>query len=208
MCGLKHKITRLAWQFQKSHPVWVCGLKLSFVERLCDSPCHTLYGCVDWNSNHHIKTDVKTESHPVWVCGLKPSPLAMLRAGEASHPVWVCGLKPCLICCDCRPYRVTPCMGVWIETAILRCNKWRSPGHTLYGCVDWNIKLRKQMAEAKGHTLYGCVDWNSSVGLDSAISASHPVWVCGLKLMCFFIHSTISRHTLYGCVDWNITLII
>ena len=33
-----------------------------------------------------------------------------------SHPAWVCGLKHRILCgpeCACR---VTPCVGVWIET--------------------------------------------------------------------------------------------
>ena len=54
-----------------------------------------------------------------------------------SHPVWVCGLK---------------------LFAGISINAY--PGHTLYGCVDWNtiepLTLRTQFS----HTLYGCVDWN------------------------------------------------
>ena len=34
----------------KSHPVWVCGLKLSINIKSNGSCCHTLYGCVDWNT--------------------------------------------------------------------------------------------------------------------------------------------------------------
>ena len=32
--------------------------------------------------------------------------------------------------------KVTPCMGVWIETALTSCTIQRNFGHTLYGCVD------------------------------------------------------------------------
>ena len=36
---------------------------------------------------------------------------------ELSHPVWVCGLKRAY-CVSMHPDKgVTPCMGVWIETA-------------------------------------------------------------------------------------------
>ena len=31
----------------KSHPVWVCGLKLPYPRCRCTACCHTLYGCVD-----------------------------------------------------------------------------------------------------------------------------------------------------------------
>ena len=52
-----------------------------------------------------------------------------------SHPVWVCGLKhPCGSDTRC-PKRVTPCMGVWIETHIDGIIA-RDFSHTLYGCVD------------------------------------------------------------------------
>ena len=33
-----------------------------------------------------------------------------------SHPAWVCGLKPCQMCRLGVFSRVTPCVGVWIET--------------------------------------------------------------------------------------------
>ena len=52
-----------------------------------------------------------------------------------SHPVWVCGLKQG----DAGPQaivgRVTPCMGVWIETE-LHGEQITKERHTLYGCVD------------------------------------------------------------------------
>ena len=34
-----------------------------------------------------------------------------------SHPVWVCGLKPLVSVYNISATWVTPCMGVWIETA-------------------------------------------------------------------------------------------
>ena len=33
-----------------------------------------------------------------------------------SHPAWVCGLKQICDFCIEGVYRVTPCVGVWIET--------------------------------------------------------------------------------------------
>ena len=52
---------------------------------------------------------------------------------------------------------VTPCMGVWIETATDTTN--------------------------------------------AATTASHPVWVCGLKLVMRLMLAIVTSHTLYGCVD-------
>ena len=33
-----------------------------------------------------------------------------------SHPAWVCGLKLLLRLLVCHLFKVTPCVGVWIET--------------------------------------------------------------------------------------------
>ena len=35
-----------------------------------------------------------------------------------SHPAWVCGLKPELVKAEIIARGVTPCVGVWIETAV------------------------------------------------------------------------------------------
>ena len=100
--------------------------------------CHTLYGCVDWNSSATRSSISPATSHPVWVCGLKLrknsfSPITWQshpvwvcglkhvkdyngHPMHKSHPVWVCGLKPNLLQKTYHNHRVTPCMGVWIET--------------------------------------------------------------------------------------------
>ena len=56
----------------KSHPSWVCGLKLLLHDTII----------------HRIK------SHPSWVCGLKLIPIMIVTNLMMSHPSWVCGLKP------------------------------------------------------------------------------------------------------------------
>ena len=55
----------------KSHPVWVCGLKLAL--------------------SYWVLLVIP--SHPVWVCGLKLDALLYPVYRKKSHPVWVCGLK-------------------------------------------------------------------------------------------------------------------
>ena len=37
-----------------------------------------------------------------------------------SHPAWVCGLKRSYCFRICQPPKVTPCVGVWIETGLLQ----------------------------------------------------------------------------------------
>ena len=144
---------------------------------------HTLRGCVDWNTSLRY-SDVKNLSHPAWVCGLKLLLLVVL-------------LSQC---------KVTPCVGVWIETSVtgiclslalshpawvcglkLSMDAIRSfiYSHTLRGCVDWNINYHLKTWIPNRHTLRGCVDWNSySQGAKDAPTLSHPAWVCGLKQGC------------------------
>ena len=52
-----------------------------------------------------------------------------------SHPAWVCGLKQFLQLLHGEIEQVTPCVGVWIETAF-SCLMTPCSGHTLRGCVD------------------------------------------------------------------------
>ena len=201
---LKH-----AEQVVQSHPVWVCGLKLSISKRkimvLLVTPCMGVWietrlpldrfngGLVTpcmgvWIETFSLHALQATwRSHPVWVCGLKRSITTMNANAWTSHPVWVCGLKQYH---ESKPHNVgsvTPCMGVWIETGswFLKHIRWLC--HTLYGCVDWNIITIKLRNRRKSHTLYGCVDWN--YGVTSTNNKQEG-------------------HTLYGCVDWNFNTII
>ena len=78
----------------QSHPSWVCGLKRF-------NKCTALGSA---------------GSHPSWVCGLKQHIDNSLGVVLVSHPSWVCGLK---LHRPGRPQagnRVTPFVGVWIET--------------------------------------------------------------------------------------------
>ena len=47
VCGLKQSYLYGIERNIKSHPVWVCGLKLVAVRLVCGLLGHTLYGCVD-----------------------------------------------------------------------------------------------------------------------------------------------------------------
>ena len=87
-----------------------------------------------------------------------------------SHPAWVCGLKQ-------------------LFPTVFSGTK----SHTLRGCVDWNWCKKPQESRHLCHTLRGCVDWNSLWTMISLTCvASHPAWVCGLKLI--NIHITMSVH--------------
>ena len=51
----------------KSHPAWVCGLKLGSLRRIHYGRCHTLRGCVDWN-NDEVNTCIDNHSHTLRGC--------------------------------------------------------------------------------------------------------------------------------------------
>ena len=74
-----------------------------------------------------------------------------------SHPVWVCGLKQFVrpLCDDLT--EVTPCMGVWIETAAACFNASLTLSHPVWVC---GLKPLSNMVRSQQtcHTLYGCVD--------------------------------------------------
>ena len=167
----------------RSHPSWVCGLKLYVIlitfrlirhtlrgcvdwnliplTEPCDKPSHTLRGCVDWNDLcKHSKTP--DDGHTLRGCvDWNRKWLLNINLKFASHPSWVCGLKLPSSFILVAIASVTPFVGVWIETLtnlLMVASSW---GHTLRGCVDWN-RIRVKI-------------------LDNS-SRSHPSWVCGLKL--------------------------
>ena len=51
----------------------------------------------------------------VWI---ETAELSIIALRKASHPVWVCGLKQNQFAYADMTLKVTPCMGVWIETDV------------------------------------------------------------------------------------------
>ena len=47
VCGLKLNYVDVQNYIKRSHPAWVCGLKQNYIKRLRKHLCHTLRGCVD-----------------------------------------------------------------------------------------------------------------------------------------------------------------
>ena len=74
-----------------------------------------------------------------------------------SHPAWVCGLKLPCFWQIAIPGTVTPCVGVWIETAIERLALVTEKSHPAWVC---GLKLARSFSRNKNgsHTLRGCVD--------------------------------------------------
>ena len=76
--------------------------------------CHTLRGCVDWNGK-------QLNQHLILHC----------------HTLRGCVDWNFTLCNLYYWPRVTPCVGVWIETYSEHIANVQK-GHTLRGCVDWN----------------------------------------------------------------------
>ena len=136
VCGLKLLLAPTKQSKDGSHPSWVCGLKPQNQWGTMGNTCHTLRGCVDWNSFSHS---------------------ALLSLGVTPFVgVWIETSESSVTRCAST---VTPFVGVWIETWLGRGR--RCPvRHTLRGCVDWNFKFGTKCIRQESHTLRGCVDWN------------------------------------------------
>ena len=91
----------------------------------------------------------------------------------------MCGLKLCHCLDVLDGERVTPFVGVWIETgSAARSGAWLRVTPFVGVWIE---------------------TYNLPFPLPSA--ASHPSWVCGLKLYLFAKDGGGLRHTLRGCVD-------
>ena len=103
----------------KSHPTWVCGLKLYLVIQNKKEPAVTPYVgvwietsmiafiCVLVFVTPYVGVWIETityscdnrrrKSHPTWVCGLKLFEVLDELTSVQSHPTWVCGLKHTIV---------------------------------------------------------------------------------------------------------------
>ena len=119
-------------------------------------------------------------SHPTWVCGLKHT-AAYTRIKEYCHTLRGCVDWNLVLLLVVSLVRVTPYVGVWIET----CPRSLSP-------VRWIVTPYVGVwIETPSPMAVMC--WR----------VSHPTWVCGLK-RAYYQYITLNHsHTLRGCVDWN-----
>ena len=74
---------------------------------------------------------------------------------------------------------VTPCVGVWIETAAMAGSKSPASSHPAWVCGLKRLKKKMVLLNLK----------------------SHPAWVCGLKQNILAQMHPTQCHTLRGCVD-------
>ena len=78
----------------QSHPVWVCGLKHRNDGSWPLRPrSHTLYGCVDWNSDYYHQRTEDNDVTPCMGVWIETWRQQLWLRYSLSHPSWVCGLK-------------------------------------------------------------------------------------------------------------------
>ena len=78
--------------------------------------CHTLRGCVDWNLPTWTTSRTQAASHPSWVCGLKHAEQVEQIVTKVTPFVGVWIETPAGCAPFAYPGRVTPFVGVWNET--------------------------------------------------------------------------------------------
>ena len=79
-------------------------------------------------------------------------------------------------------YAVTPFVGVWIETIILREQTRTEKVTPFVGVwIETSIPMCLTRAQARSHPSWVCGLKRCSATHLCSVSLSHPSWVCGLK---------------------------
>ena len=143
--------------------------------------CHTLRGCVDWNTNLERLTKWRrvTPFVGVWIETFWAMPKGRPPVVTPFVGVWI---ETVDYVDDFVQMIVTPFVGVWIETYV-------------------GESVNRGLAES--HPSWVCGLKQGQAALMQGRAASHPSWVCGLKLLVWIKLMLLLRHTLRGCVDWN-----
>ena len=113
------------------------------------------------------------------MCGLKPPCVAALSERQRVTPCMGVWIETPFWDIGCICDTVTPCMGVWIETYANLNKVNHKPSHPVWVCglkQPYRITAKRDIM-------------------------SHPVWVCGLKHQGVLSLKIEGGHTLYGCVD-------
>ena len=122
-----------SWVY-RSHPSWVCGLKLTKSVCSANLCCHTLRGCVDWNFmsiDKKLLAEMVTPFVGVWIetsetdIGL----IALIRhtlrgCVDWNWNGWIYWAY----------LYVTPFVGVWIETILSRRKQQIKKSHPSWVC--------------------------------------------------------------------------
>ena len=140
----------------RSHPSWVCGLKLKGLHHQRRNHQVTPFVGVWIETNYGYNSYRDVEVTPfvgVWIetrLGyefMRVEPVTPFVGvwietvccphrphHRQSHPSWVCGLKPLVLVAGARWWRVTPFVGVWIETCRSCADRLQLPSHPSWVC--------------------------------------------------------------------------
>ena len=154
VCGLKLSVRGKTGIDGESHPAWVCGLKLTILNHCLTRWSHTLRGCVDWNS--------------------KDNPDCQLCQVTPCVGVWIETSKHIQ---DVEQLLVTPCVGVWIETFGMKIGIMQPLSHPAWVCGLKHMGVY-QKKQKNSHTLRGCVDWNNDEVNTCIDNHSHTLRGC------------------------------
>ena len=135
----------------------------------------------------------------VWIEILIPS---KKPSRQPSLPAWECGLKCTKVVPELDAYRVTPCVGVWIE---IECIRRMNPETPVTPCVGVWIEIDGDGTDALIYSVTPCV------GVWIEIPVQQYRQITGLVTPCVGVWIEISiifklgfavlRHSLRGSVD-------
>ena len=98
-------------------------------------------------------------------------------------------------------YRVTPFVGVWIETCVSASRAFLRASHPSWVCGLKPENGNYRLSLSAVTPFVGV--WIETIGMQQTFrcEVSHPSWVCGLKPKLLVLLSNQKGHTLRGCVD-------
>ena len=122
-----------------SHPAWVCGLKHPFRELLNGCNSHTLRGCVDWNP-FKTTSPIAISCHTLRGCvDWNNREIAIRCDRRRVTPCVGVWIETNVQAAPVGPLIVTPCVGVWIETSNSVQTGWPISSHPAWVYMDWSI---------------------------------------------------------------------
>ena len=96
---------------------------------------------------------------------------------------------------------VTPCVGVWIETASFVFGEGYGQSHPAWVCGLKLVGISRPFAFWRVTPCVGVWIETFDFVNENDLRMSHPAWVCGLKPNPVLIDRVLGSHTLRGCVD-------
>ena len=159
--------------------MWECGLKRFELGAMPVRPCHSLCGSVDWNIPRNCRR-IEPGSLLMWECGLKREIASYCSLSTGSLLMWECGLKHLKAIAELHLFRVTPYVGVWIETLNMVWTSSRLSVTPYVGVWIETASTLLTLLVSGSHSLCGSVDWNRTeywYGWHQDVTPYVGVWI-------------------------------